>query len=135
MTTQNTTTENKYDLDLAIYNMVKDAINDGRLLDTNVSEIHNEVFNTDYFVIGTWEAKQWLNEYDVFAAIEKVMEYEKDNFGGVTTEIHQPERLLNMLVYILGEEYLSSLNTITQNLDSNLDEEIQTELLSEIEGE
>lgn len=130
----NTQTENKYDLDLAVKSMLIDAINDGRLLDTEISEIHHEVYNTDYFVIGIWTAKQWLNEYDVFAAIEKVMEYEKDNFGEVTTEIHQPEKLLNMLVYILGQEFLSELDTIQNNWSGELTEELQAELKEEIES-
>lgn len=133
MTTQNTTTENKYDLNKAIENMVLDAISSGRLLDMPVSEIHNEIFNTDYFCIGTYYAKQWLNEYDVFEAIELVMDYEKSNFGEVTTEIHQPERLLNMVAYIKGEEFLNSLTTITNNWDEDLNEDLQVELLEELQ--
>jgi len=32
--------------------VIVDAINDNRLDDMYVCDIHNEVFNTDYFIIG-----------------------------------------------------------------------------------
>jgi len=44
-------------------------------------DLHHEVFNTDYYIVGTYEAKKALEEYGVFEAIEKVQTYEKDNFG------------------------------------------------------
>ena len=50
-------------------------------------DLHNEVFNTDYYIIGTYEAKEALKEYDVFEALEKVQTYEKDNFGEIYTEV------------------------------------------------
>ena len=73
-------------------------------------DLHNEIFNSDYYILGTYQAKQALNEYDVFASIEKVMRYEKDNFGEVSTEIHDPEKLANILWYIIGEEVLNNLD-------------------------
>jgi hypothetical protein len=83
-------------------------------------DLHNELFNRDYYIIGTYAAKQELNAYDVFDAIEKVIEYEKSNFGEVTTEINNPERLVNMLAYIIGEEVLSECKTLTDNWDNLL---------------
>ena len=38
---------------------------------------------------------------------------EKFNFGEVTTDLGDPFKLLNMLVYILGEEFLNNSNTLT----------------------
>lgn len=69
-------------------------------------DLHNEVFNTNYYIIGTYEAKEALKEYDVFDAIEKVQTYEKENFGGVYTDLSNPEKLVNMIYYIIGEEVL-----------------------------
>ncbi len=69
-------------------------------------DLHHEVFNTDYYIIGINEAKQALSEYDVFEAIEKVVTYEKDTFGEVHTDLSDPEELINMLYYIIGEEVL-----------------------------
>ena len=70
------------------------------------SDLHHEVFNTDYYIIGTHQAKEALKEYDVFEAIEKVQTYEKYNFGKIYTDLSNPEKLVNMLYYIIGEEVL-----------------------------
>lgn len=69
-------------------------------------DLHDEVFNTDDYIIGTYHAKEALKDYDVFKAIEKVQTYEKDNFGEVYTDLSDPKKLINMLYYIIGEEVL-----------------------------
>lgn len=69
-------------------------------------DLHHEVFNTNYYIIGTYEAKKALEEYGVFDAIEKVQTYERDNFGEVYTDLSDPEKVVNMLFYIIGEEVL-----------------------------
>jgi hypothetical protein len=72
-------------------------------------DLHNDVFNTDYYIIGTYKAKEALREYDVWDALEKVQTYEKDNFGQIYTDLADPEKLVNMLYYIIGEEVLCEL--------------------------
>ena len=69
-------------------------------------DLHNEVFNMDYYIIGIYEAKEALEEYGVFDAIEKIQTYEKYNFGEIYTDLSDPEKLVNMLYYIIGEEVL-----------------------------
>ena len=68
-------------------------------------ELHNEIFNTDWYIIGTYEAKQWLSD-KVFDIIDYIKEYEEDNYGEVTTDLSNPEKVVNMYVYIIGEEIL-----------------------------
>ena len=75
-----------------------------------VCDLHSEVFNTDYYIIGTHKAKEALESYDVFNALNKVQTYEAYNFGEVTTDLSDPEKLANMLYYIESEEYLYSLD-------------------------
>lgn len=81
-------------------------------------DMHNEVFNTDYYIIGTAAAKKALEEYGVFEAIEVVEDYEKSNFGEVYTELHNPEKLVNMLYYIIGEEVVSEMYAIPEFNDN-----------------
>ena len=38
-------------------------------------DLHSEVFNTDYYIIGTYKAKEALESYGVFNAINKVQTY------------------------------------------------------------
>ena len=114
-------------------NLIIDAINDNRLNDMPVNEIHNEVFNTDYFIIGRFEAEKWLiNNGGIFNAIEIIKDYELDNFGTVNTDFSEAEHVCNMYTYILGEELINGLNVIQNNQDNDLNEELKAELLDEL---
>lgn len=119
---------------IEIIGLIEDKLNDGYLIGQDVGEIHHEVFNTDYFIIGRYEAEQWLKDnYGIFAAIDKIKEYEEDNFGEVMTELGEAERVVNMLVYILGEELLNEMDVITSNWDRKFNEEMEKEMREEIE--
>ncbi len=99
-------------------------------------DLHDEVFNTDYYIIGTYQAKKALEEYDIFEAIERVQTYEKENFGEVYTDLSDPEKLINMLFYIIGEEVLCEMlehsETLNENWDHQADEETNAEILEEL---
>ena len=101
------------------------------------ADLHNEVFNTDYYIIGTHQAKEALKEYDTFEAIDKIQEYEKDNFGEVTTDLSDPEKLINMLYYIIGEEELYSMMENIEEFQDNwnnvADEETNNIILEQLE--
>ena len=75
-------------------------------------DLHNEVFNTDYYIIGTHQAKEALKEYDVFEAIELVQTYEKEQFGEIYTDLSDAEKLINMVYYIVGDEVICDMNEI-----------------------
>lgn len=81
-------------------------------------DLHNEVFNTDYYIIGTYEAKEALRKYDVFEAIELVQTYEKEQFGEVYTDLSDPEKLINMVYYIIGDEVIGEMNEIEEFSDN-----------------
>ncbi len=99
-------------------------------------DLHQEVFNTDYYIIGTYQAKKALEEYGVFDAIEKVQAYEKDNFGEVYTDLSDPEKLINMLYYIIGEEVLyemmDGIEVWEENWDNQANEETNAAILEVI---
>tara|TARA_R100000734_G_C3218928_1_gene31201 strand:+ start:110 stop:505 length:396 start_codon:yes stop_codon:yes gene_type:complete len=86
-------------------------------LGNDVSDLHHYLLNEDYFIIGTYRAKQWLGS-EVFDAIEAIKEYEQSNFGEVSTDFSDPERVANMYAYILGEEILSE-SDIYQEIQSD----------------
>ena len=69
----------------------------------HVDDLHHYCFNTDYYIIGTYQAKKWLGD-NVFEIIEEIKTYEKDNFGEVNTDFSDPEKVVNMYAYIIGEE-------------------------------
>jgi len=101
-------------------------------------DLHNEVFNTDYYIIGTHEVKEALTEYGVWDAIEKVQTYEKDNFGEICTDLSDPEKLINMLYYIIGEEVLyemmDGIEAWDDNWNNQADEETNAAILAELDA-
>ncbi len=90
-----------------------DYLKDNECDNTYGCDLHHEIFNTSYFCNSERDAKNYLESYGVFEAIKEVTEYEKFNFGEVTTDISNPCKLINMLVYIKGEEILYKSNTLT----------------------
>ena len=69
-------------------------------------DLHHEIFNTDYYIIGRYEATKWLGD-QVFNVINIIKEYENDNFGEVNTDFSEVEKVVNMYVYIIGEEIVA----------------------------
>jgi hypothetical protein len=98
-----------------IYDYDKDKVSTD-----NVYDLHHEIFNTDYYIIGRYQAKQWLGA-DAFDCISEIQEYENDHFGSVTTDLSEPERVVNMYVYIIGEQVLEDV--ISDFLDLQDDDE------------
>ena len=87
----------------------EDFINDENnkdFIENNFDDLHHEIFNTDYYIIGRYEAKKWLGD-QVFNVIEIIREYEEFNFGEVNTDFSEPAKIVNMYVYIIGEEIVS----------------------------
>ena len=78
------------------------ALNDSDFRD----DLHYHAFNTDYYIIGTYKAKQWLGD-EVFDVINIIKEYEQLHFGEVSTDLSEPEKVVNMYTYIVGEEIVA----------------------------
>jgi len=99
------TKQYKYD---EIKSYFEDYINDmtKEEIKENIDDLHHDIFNTDYYIIGRYEAKKWLGD-QVFDIIETIREYEEFNFGEVNTDFSEPEKVVNMYVYIIGEEIVA----------------------------
>ena len=78
-------------------------------------DLHHYAFNEDYYIIGTYQAKQWLGDM-AFDVINFIKDYEQDNFGDCSTDLSEPEKVVNMYTYIIGEEivqeYLKELEEV-----------------------
>lgn len=98
-----------------------------------VSDLHNEIFNTDYFIIGYYESEKWLNDYiGVFFAINIIKEYEEKNFGTIMTDLTSSEKVANMYAYIQGEELLNDTQTMHENWDKKIDDNIIDMMIFEL---
>tara|TARA_R100001591_G_scaffold24671_1_gene34762 strand:+ start:44 stop:442 length:399 start_codon:yes stop_codon:yes gene_type:complete len=103
-------------------------------LNNDVSDLHHYLLNENYFIIGYYQAEQWLKKDSIFNAIETIKEYEQSNFGQVSTDFSSSEKVANMLAYILGEEILSE-SDIYQQIQFNkniLEEDDITNLIEDL---
>lgn len=84
-----------------------DYVNDGILTMDNQDEWHYHLFNEDYYIIGYYNAEQWLEEHGVsaFESIQVCQGYENDNFGECRV-YYNAEMVVNMYAYVLGEEWM-----------------------------
>lgn len=102
--------ENSVKVELAGH--ILDRINDGIIHNENKDEWHFHCFNEDYYIIGYYEAAQWLKRHDIdpFEAIGICQQYEKDIFGEQHKVYDNAETTVNMLAYVWGEELLSEID-------------------------
>jgi len=122
-----------------VKNYIIQQLNDDVGLDQHISDLHHYLLNEDYFIIGYYQAEQWLKKDDssVFEAIETIREYEQSNFGQVSTDLSNSENVANMLAYILGEEILfnnDTYNLFTRFHNEYLDEDKRDLLVHSLEG-
>lgn len=77
-------------------------------------ELHQVAFNEDYYIVGYYQASEWLKGHniDAFEAISTVIEWEENVLGEVTLKASDinSEKVVNLYVYILGEELLQGFD-------------------------
>ena len=78
------------------------------VLDIYFDDLHNLLFNQNYYIIGTWKASQWLGD-NLLNVIGYIKDYEKNYFDFMedSTDFSSSESIANMITYIFGEEIIS----------------------------
>ena len=121
----------RYDIKVDAVNAIIDCLECG--YDGYYCDLHNEVFNKDYYVTGTAEAKNILGEGEnTFNAIGRIYTYERDTFGEVFTDLSNPVKIVNMLFYIIGEEIMYNNGEFSKILDKHWDEYADEETNAEL---
>ena len=77
--------------------------------DYTFEDVFNDLFNSDYYIIGYKEAANALKEYGIFKALEEVQEFDVENFCEWDTDYADPEKVANMLEYIHASEYMQDM--------------------------
>lgn len=77
--------------------------------DYTFDDVFNDLFNSDYYIIGYKEAEEALQEYGIFNALEEVQHWDEDNFGHWETDYASTEAVANMLEYIHASEYMRDM--------------------------
>ena len=116
-----------------ILDYAKNQIEDLMTTEPYACDLHHELFNTDYFIIGTYAASRWLeSNVGIFEAIDEIKEYEMDNFGEITTDLSSAEAVCNMYVYIQGEEALNNSDTLQDKWNDTLTDEDLKNIIEEL---
>lgn len=92
------------------------------------SELHNETFNTTFYIIGRRKAQEALNVYGTYTAIGRIVSYDLDNFGELISDLEEPEEVANKLYYVLAEEYMNNHQTFKSLLDKHWNDEATDEI-------
>ena len=105
-------------------------------LNNDIDDLHHFLINQDYFIIGYYPARKWLEKESVFEAIEKIKDYEQLNFGEVSTDLSSSENVANMLAYVLADEILNENNTyqLFSRMLGNFDEDKRDLLVDSLEN-
>jgi hypothetical protein len=104
-----------------IVTLAIDTIDDLKGSEPDASDLHHEIFNTSEFEVYYHEAEAWLDKhYKPFDAIGKIQDYEQDNFGYIHTDLSDPCKVVNMLIYILGEEILAESEHLQERWNDQL---------------
>ena len=77
-------------------------------------DLHQEIFNNDYYIIGREKAREWLGD-QAFNIINIIKDYENDNLGKVTTDFSEPEKVVNMYTFIIGEQIVQEYYDVPEN--------------------
>jgi len=76
-------------------------------------DLHSKVFNEDHYIIGYYNAEQWLiNEHGTnytFEVLSYVQEQEREQLGEVETTFDNAETLVNHYAYWLGYEVIAEI--------------------------
>ena len=119
-------TNKQYFTQAELLESLREALTDSDL--QYYDDLIHEAYNTVYYIDGSKEAKEALEQYGVFDAIEKVEKYEKDSFGEIYTKLSDPLAVANMLYYVLGVDTLySEYSKLEEAYYSVLDQEVNAE--------
>jgi len=91
-----------------VYEAIAEAYQDKRFeLTDELSEIHNKVFNQEFFVIGYYRSKKWIEKVCGMAnAVKVIQNYEGNTIGEIVTDLANSIAVGNKLASIIGNMVL-----------------------------
>lgn len=131
----NRTTYYKYD---EIKNELLDYVENNNLTLSKAlqdDDLHFKVYNSYYFIVGYYNAEQWLIKDDrnyTFEVLRYVQEQEEIALGTIE-KIDNAERLVNLYAYWLGYEVIAELQAEQEEEFIYLDVEVSPEWWNEEE--
>ena len=106
-----------------IRNLIKDEIKDMIMdyEDVYGSDLAYEMYNNDYYIIGTYKARQFLKKY--FDDMIECLEQYEEELGETYPDITNSEKLATLLALSVAEDVLCESKTLDEYWDCRLTEE------------
>ena len=98
---------------------IKDMIMDYE--DVYGCDLAYEMYNNDYYIIGTYKAKQFLKEY--FDDMCECLEQYQEEVGEGYKDITNPEKVASLLTLFVAQDVLSESKVLDECWDCRLTEE------------
>ena len=97
-------------------------------------DLHHFLFNEDYYIIGYYQAEQFIKENDLntFDLIQYCQEQEKENFGEIQNTFDNAEKLVNHYAYWRGQELMYDIKAICDFRGQRITEELIKEVEEEL---
>ena len=105
-----------------IRNLIKDEIKDTIMdyEDVYGCDLAYEMYNNDYYIIGTYKAKQFLKEY--FDDMCECLEQYQEEFGEVYKDITNPEKVASLLALFVAQDVLRESKVLDDKWNEALEE-------------
>lgn len=105
-----------------IRNLIKDEIKDMIMdyKDVHGCDLAYEMYNNDYYIIGTYKAKQFLKEY--FDDMTECLEQHEEEFGETYPDITNPEKVATLLALFVAQDVLYESKTLDKCWNDKLEE-------------
>jgi hypothetical protein len=100
----------KKSIEIELRNYIEDHLN----YNDYHEDLHHELFNQDYYIIGYYKAEKWLKNHglSVFEGIEICNQFELENFGEIQNTFTGAEKLVNHLAYWYGQDLCNEFELI-----------------------
>ena len=106
-----------------IRNLIKSEIKDMIMdyEDVYGCDLAHEMYNNDYYIIGTYKARQFLKKY--FDDMIECLEQYEEEVGETYPDITNSEELATLLALSVAEDVLCEAKTLEEYWDCRLTEE------------
>lgn len=105
-----------------IRELIKDEIKDDIMNYEGVyaCDLVYEMYNTDYYIIGTYKAKQFLKEY--FDDMCECLEQYQEEVDEIYKDITNPEKVASLLALFVAQDVLSESKVLDDKWNEALEE-------------
>ena len=114
-----------------VHEYITNRLEEGYGKDSYASDLHHHLCNEDYFIVGTYKAKEFCGEH-AFDICGKIKEYEEFHFGECSTDLGNPEKVANMFCYIVGEEILQESYRLNEAWNNHLTDSDHEQITLEV---